>query len=448
MGMNAATQKKIIGITVLAAVIFIGGSYWTGQSTEQTFRDGIEEMAGYGVKVSLLDYQRSFFSATARTEWLTTLFDDEPVTLTFNHSIWHGPLLAFLSTASVRTELILPEELTGLLRKTFGSDPFKGKPPLTVTTAFGFAGGSSSRIVSPKFEATAKEGKVKQSWDGFDGKITTSSGYSKIKATITLDGLTVGSNEDLFRAGRTTFQSVMKRPDGYELLYVGTSSLTVDKLSFRGVEKDSGSIRAFTAENVYDESSTTINNGALGIEIRIGADTIVMDDQSDSPIKNPRLTFLCENLDARTFEAFSKAMRHQGGQQETLPVLQELLRYQPVFSVKNASANWPEGAMMGNARIAYVGDGNIAKFSLADLGVDLQLSLPVALINRLLAEQTARGLAEKSKQQIAMFNTMIKNGVLVEEDDVLTVDASLKDGVLVLNGTPKPLGVLEGVLDF
>jgi len=445
-GMNGGADvltKNIIGVVIFAITVFIGGSYWAGKSTEQAFRDGIKEMAGYGIDVTLLDYQRGIFSATAHTEWVTTLFGDEPVTLSFNHSFRHGPILAFSSAASARSELTLPEELATLLRETFGTDPFKGKPPLTITSTFGLGGGSVSRIISPKTEASG-ENQTKLSWGGLDGEITIGSSYSKIAAKAVMGGLTVSNSEDRLQTGHATFQSEMKRLDGYELLFVGTSSFVLDRLSFHGVDSDS--IRTFTIKNVHGETDTTINNGVLGIKVRVDADTAIMDDTSDFPINKPGLTFLYENIDAQALDAFSKAKRHQNNQQEN--ALMALLRYQPVFSVKDASASWLEGMTTGDIRIAYVGNGNISKFSLADLDVDVQLSLPVALINRLLAEQTARGLAEKSKKQINMFNTMIINGVLVEDDDALTVDATLRDGALSLNGIPKPLGVLEGVLDF
>ena len=431
MSMNAGTKKKIIGVAVLAAVI-IGGSFWTGWRTEQRFRDSIEEMDKLGVQVSLLDYRRGLFSATARTEVLTPTFG----TLSFSHSIWHGPLLAFASSASIRSELMLSENLTAQLRAAFGDDPFKGKTPLTVTSTFGLFGGNSFHIVSPKFEAVVEKDQTKLSWGGLDGKITLGSDYSKVKADVVLDGLSVESREIQIQMGRTSFQSDIKKPSGYEILYVGTSNLALDKLSFHATAKESDSIRALTVENFSSKNTTSINKGALDIKIQFGADTLDIDDKPEFSIKKLGLTFLYENIDGKAIEAFSKDSPHTDRQK----TIQESLLRKPSFSVKDVSATWPEGVTTGNFRIAYIGDGDIDKFSPADLNADLQISLPTALFHRLLADQFP--------VQADNLNALIEKGILIEKDGVLTIDASFKDNVLNLNGKQEPLEALRSELGF
>jgi len=454
--MNIDKKKKIIGASVLAAVVFIGGSYWAGKSTENTFRKSMEEMADYGVKVTLLEYRRGIFSATARTEWVLSRSGKVPLTLPFKHNIRHGPFLVLASAASIRSELMPSNELSALLVDTLGGDSFIGKISLTVKSTFVGGGEHYIRIVSPKFEAYAGENRALLSWDGLDGKITMDSGLSKIRAKVVINGLsTTESKDDLLRVNRVTLQTDMKKARGYEFVFLGASSLVLNKLSYQGTDENTGAIRAYAFENARGETGTALKNGGLNIKIRAGADALVLGN-SKATIHKPGATFLFENIDAQVLEAISRAAQAQNGESEREQNsifsleehVQSFLKRKPAFSIKEVSAGWPEGATTGNFRFAYTGDGNFDLFSLADLAVDLQFSLPLAPINRLLEEQASQGYSEETRKQVEIINSMINKGFLTEEDGVLSADASLNDGTLSLKGQPKSLEVLQELLEI
>lgn len=456
------TKKKIIAAAALAAVVFIGGSYWAGKSTEQQFRDSAEEMSKFGVKVTVLDYQRGIFGATAHTEWVLPRSVEDPLTLSFNHSIRHGPILSFASASSIRSELMLSEELTALLVDAFGSDPFEGKSSLTIKSTFGLGGAVHARIVSPKLETSAGEGQTRLSWGGLDGDFSVSSDRSKVKANVVMDGLSITeSGQDQpgkgqLHIGRVTFQTDMTKPEGYETLFAGTSSLVMDKLSFQDTDKNTGASRAYVLENARGSTDTSVQYGAMTLKIRLDADTFAMGDKSKIAIDKPGATFLYENIDVHALESISRAAQNaqeQSGQerQDTILVIQKqfkaLLERKPALSIKDLSAATPEGATKGNFRIAYAGNGDPAQLSPADLAVDLQFSFPTALITRLLEEQASRGGAEnaQAQKQAASINSLIDKGILVEKDNFLSVDATFKDSALTLNGKPQPLEALRGV---
>jgi uncharacterized protein YdgA (DUF945 family) len=447
---DASTRRRIIAVAaLLTAVLFTGTSYWAGKSTEQAFRDGIEEMARYGIKVTLADYQRGVFSAKARTELALTHFGENPVMLSFNHSIRHGPMLPFASASSIRSELKPAEEFSTLLVDAFGSDPFGGKPPLTVKTTVGWGGESSSRIVSPKFKAATKNNQVWLSWDGLDGEFMISSGHSRIKTNAVMGGLSIGSGKDRFETGRATLQGDMAKAKGYDTLFVGTSSLALDKFSFHDTDEDTGATRAFAVEDVRGETGMALADGTLDIKIRFDSGKAVMDDKLETAIDKLGATFLYENIDAQALEAILQAVL---GHEDPFLVLEKqaeaLMQREPAFSVTDISIGWPEGMIVGNFRIAYTGDGDLDQFSLGDLAVDLQFDLPTEPINRLLKEQASRGYTEETREQVAMINAMINRGVLVEKDGVLSIDASLKGGALSLSGKPESLETLQELLEF
>jgi uncharacterized protein YdgA (DUF945 family) len=461
---DASTKRKIIiAAPILTAALFTGSTYWAGKSAEQTFRDGIEEMARHSIKITLADYQRGVFGAKARTELVLSRFGENPVTLSFSHGIRHGPILSFASAASIRSELQPPEEFTALLADTFGKDPFGGKAPLTVKTTFGWSGKSFSRIVSPKFEILATEegqsapgqDSPQLSWGGLDGEIIVDSARSEVKTKIVIGDLTVtGNNGDLLRISRATFQSDMAKINTSELILGGTANFVLSQFTFIGTDEETGAVRAFAFENARGQSGTVHKeDGTLDLKIRFDADTLVMKNPSEITIGKPGATFLYENVDVQALEAILRAAL--GGderQQNPILALEEqastLMRRQPAFSVMDAGADLPEGVTAGSLRFAYTGDGNLARFSLADLAVDLQLELPIALLTRLLEEQSSRGFVKETEKQVAMLNSLIDKGALINVDGVLGVDASLENGNLTMNDQPEPLETLQEVLEF
>ncbi|MCL2160711.1 MAG: YdgA family protein [Betaproteobacteria bacterium] len=468
------SKKKIIGAAVLAAVVSIGGTYWASKSTENRFRESmesVEKIADYGIKVTVLDYQRSFFSATARTEWVLKDTREEteeqsgkkPLTLTFNHSIKHGPLLAFASAARIHSELVPTAEFTNSLVEAFGSDPFDGKTPLTVVSTFGLAGGSHDRFILPKFDASispktddsaetddsSPKVQTQVSWGGLNGEITTNSSYSKIKTKIELGGLTLAENVqnqpegNLLQMGRASLQADLAKPSGYENFFIGTLNIAMDKLSFRNTDKDTGEIQSFALENVNTETDTSLKKGGMNTKIRFGANMLQMEGKSQFAIDKLGVTLMYENVDANTVEAISglakNAQDEEQRQQELFLVLQKqaepLLKRKPTFSIKDLNVTTQEGVTKGNLRIAYMGNGDPDQLSPNDLAVDFKFNVPNALLVRLFEDKASESIS-----------SLVEEGVLIEKDGILSIDASFKKGALTLNGKQESLEALQGLL--
>jgi uncharacterized protein YdgA (DUF945 family) len=451
------TKKKIIGAVALAAIVLImlsiGGTYWSGKNTEQRFRDGMEEMSKYGVKATLAEYKRGIFGATARTELaIPFAVGQEPVTFAIiNSKIKHGPLLTMGPAAIVLSDVTLPEELAAMVRETFGSDPFEGKAPITTKTTYIWGGGSSSLIASPKFKATSKDGKDSLFWNGMDGNITVNADHTKIKTKVVMNGLSAMIDKNHFEMGPVTFQDDSAKAVDYEYLFDSTSSIVMDKLSFRGANDDADAIQGFTLTNTRSDTSMEVSDGVLKMKAGFDADALVIENKTKTTIDKPTATFLYENIDARAFDAFLAAIYKDGekDQQELISALQEqaetLLRRKPAFSVKDAGARWPEGPVKWSFRIAYVGSGNLAQFSAADLVAELELKLPRALLVRLVEDKTPEN-TEQEEANIPMVNTMIEEFFLAENDDTLSLDVRFGDGRLILNGQEKSPESLQELL--
>ncbi|MDR1854910.1 MAG: YdgA family protein [Azoarcus sp.] len=154
---------------------------------------------------------------------------------------------------------------------------------------------------------------------------------------------------------------------------------------------------------------------------------------------------------------------------EQLAALQELAKRKPAFSISDASGRWPEGEVKAAMRIAYVGKPDGAKpatpvdsvIGLADLAADVRMTLPRALVARLLTVQVSDEVADTleddeaseenvqkvTKEQVEQrIQEMLGEKLLVEKDGALSLEANYHNDQLRLNGNKAPLESLLGLL--
>ena len=488
--MSIGVVEKVVGTVAVMAVVLGGGSYWTGRWIEQEFREGVDRAARHGavtmsvagpVTVSMVDYQRGVFGASARTDVVFLMpSEDEssgvtPVTMSIVHSVRHGPLPALTAAARVRSEMQLTEETVVQFNELFGGDPFGGKAPLVIDTVIGWGGEKRLRLASPKFEAVMKD-QTRVSWGGLKSEIVVGSGLSHKKASFEMGGLSfIKNDDDIIRVEFVKLKLDAVRAKEFEFISTGTTSLDLGKLHFRGVA-DNGAVHGVEFENFRIVAAASMKDGALGTEVKFDADRVLLEGATKETVDRPRLTFLMENLDAGAYDAIMNAMQktlyeeQEGEEVSGLDtILQEqskiLLLRKPSVSIKDASAHWPEGVVTGGFRIAYTGDGNIHPDSLplSGLSGDLQLVVPRALMVRQMSLQVSEevsdmledgeeadiNIGKETQEQVdKQIAAMLKNGLFVEKGDTLTVNAQLEGGELSLNGRPQPLEMLLGLLPF
>lgn len=452
--MKVGTKEKIVGAIVVTAAVATGSSYWIGSQVEEGFRESVDWAARYGVTVSVVDYQRGFFGATARTDVVLQMASaedpsvTEAVTVPFIHNIRHGPLRALGVSARIHSEAQLAEEGSAHLNEMFGADPFEGKAPLVAKTVVGLGGRRHSRIVSPKFEAVMNEDQTKVFWDGLNGEIDFDSSLSHKKTNIVVGGLSfMRGDEDIFQTGRITFKSDMTLVKGFERVYTSTKDFVLEKFRFQG-KSDSGAIRNVEFENFRFKGGMAVKDGALNMEIEFDADKMLVEGEAKETADNLKLVFLLENIDAKAYDDILQAVLD--GQEENEEAKMALLQRKPVFSVKEASGRWPEGLATGSFRIAY--DGDAKDPSAVGLSGDLQLVLPRALVLRHLSSQVSVEITdsledgeevnvseETTKQVDEQMAAMLEKGIFAEKGDTLVVDAHFRSGELNINGKQQPI---------
>ncbi|MDR1661994.1 MAG: YdgA family protein, partial [Azoarcus sp.] len=440
--MSSGTATKIVGAAVVAAVAFSAGSFWVGGWVEQVFRDSAAEAAQYGLKITVIDYQRGVFGAVARTEAVFPASGgEEPVTVLFNHSIQHGPVPAFTAAARIRSEPLLPEGSVEQLNEIFGGDPFAGAP-LAIDSTFDWGGGLRHRIVLPKkFEATFNgdnESSIRVAWDGIDGEIGVYSGLTRLEAKIGIGSFSLVRNvNDKIQIERATLDGEVQMNGGDLDIH---AKFGADKIATEG------NVRK-TIDKLTLEGQADVKGEALDVTVKFAVAEIVREAESREAIDNAKMTLLLRNLDVGVLGAIFNAILQADDEQAALMVAQgqsvKLLQRQPDLSIKDASAHWPEGEIALNFHIGYVGAGDpgqsaLAETNLADIVADWQLSLPRALASRFIGEQMyedeieantfddgeseegSEPVRKPTKEQIDQhIADMVGNGIFVEKNGAL-----------------------------
>jgi len=270
-------------------------------------------------------------------------------------------------------------------------------------------------------------------------------------------------DESVFRAGRLAFKSDMALVEGFEHVYTGTTSIMLGNIHFQG-KGDSGVVRTIELDNFRVTADASVNDGALGTGLKFDADRITVEGEEKETVENPKLAFLWENIDAKAFDLTLQAMLD--GREDNEQVEPMLLRRNPAFSIKEASARWPEGMVTGSFRIAYAGNGKDDGLSMFGapgdfqltlppaLSGDLQLEVPRALVIRHISSQASVEIAdsledgeenevnveEETKKLVEKrLTAMLEKGIFVEKGETLTVEAHLRNGKLTINGKPQQI---------
>ena len=411
--MKIGKMEKIVSAIAIVAVVSIGSSYWVGSQVEQKFRESVDWASKHGIPVSMVDYQRGVFGATARTDAIfpVPFKENASVTVTIIHTVEHGPLSVLTAAARIHSEVQPTEDNIEQFREIFESDMFP-----VLDTVIGWSGGQSLHITSPKFEATIKD----------------------------IKGIELESDTTPVEEGKRVFSS--------------TASIMLGTLYLQGIS-DNGANYGVEFENIRVAVASSMKGGVLGTgELKIDADRVVAEREAKETIDNLSLTFLIENLDVEAIDTGFQAMQDgsEGLEQATI----QLLQHRPVFAIKDARVRWPEGMATGNFRIAYVGNPN-SNPSLTDWSCDLKMALPRALVVRHLSAQTGKEISDEleggeeneidigkeTKEQVdKQITAMLNKGIFVEEGGTLSVDARLRDGKLSLNGKAQPFEFLLELL--
>ena len=274
-------------------------------------------------------------------------------------------------------------------------------------------------------------------------------------------------DDGTLQAGRLTFKSNVAPAEGFKRVYVGTTSLVLDKIQLQW-KSENGAVRNLESENFRVTVDASIKNGAWDTEVKFDADKISVEGETKETADSLKLTFLLENIDASAYDTILQSMDQDDQTVEIGTVMEKqsvfLLPRKPAFHIKEASGRWPEGVATGSFRIVYEGEAkpdDLSISNLSGLSGDLQLVLPRALVTRHIRSQMSEDIAdsledgeeievnvekETTERVDKKMAAMLEKGIFVEKGDTLAVDARFRNGVLKLNGKQQPIQTLLELL--
>ena len=311
VGRAGKRAEKIIGVVAVVAVVLTGGSYWTGLRVEQGFREGMDWAAKQGFEVSLVDYNREIFGATARTDVVFQVPSGEDLSITDKvsvpvvHTIRHGPFSTLTAAARIHSEIEqtkLSEEDIAQLNKVFDEDTFWGKTPPVVKTVIGWWGGLNFHAVSPKFEAVIKDVQVRETQVGSDGKADPNSG---LVTDIVIGGPSfIRMDESVIKMDRVAVKGNMILDEQAGRGYTGTMDIVLNKLHFQGKD-DTDTVRGIELENLHITADASTKGGVQGRGLKFDIDKVAVESgtkDDESILRASRVAFKSDMALVEGFE--------------------------------------------------------------------------------------------------------------------------------------------------
>lgn len=214
-------KKILISVALIVPVLWAGVTWFTSIKTEEVFDEMLTEsnqklMESFPfVKVEKQSFEKGFTSSTAKSTITLNSeifeYEEEPLKLVMNHTIYHGPVMMTpngmkTGTSYVRTTLdqtSLPAEIKDLVKLLF-----EGKEPIVSGIQAGVGGNVDvdMEIAPLSFDAkkhTALTGEEPDSGDpelisfaGMTGHFTTNTEGTRLNGTMNIGALEMKGKED------------------------------------------------------------------------------------------------------------------------------------------------------------------------------------------------------------------------------------------------------------
>jgi uncharacterized protein YdgA (DUF945 family) len=387
--MKIGKTEKIIGAIAIVALALIGSSYWVGSLVEQKFKESVDWASRQGMPVSMGDYKRGIFGATAVTDVVFPMPSKEDpsvteeVTVSIVHSIRHGPLPALTAAVRIHSEA-------------------QAQPAEEKTEGFSGAGHSPFPVLDVAV--------------GWTGRLT-------LHATVTRDNLYY-QDKDVSDSGAVY---------GVELKNIRV----VADASMKGWVLQAGELK-FDADRIVMEGETkeTIDNISLtflaeNIDLEI-SDTAFQTMQGGSAEhEQTAIQFLSHKP---VFAIKDARARWQEGEAEGSFRIAYVGNPDPDAKLSFSFKDWSGDLQMSLPRALAV----------RHMSTQERKAITDELED---GEENEVDIEKETKEKVdKKMSVMLEQGVFTEKGDTLTVGARLEDGKLHLNGKEQPVQILLELL--
>lgn len=196
--------NKLVGVAAVGLALaggFAGAAYWSGQKTEQWYKNALAEASKYSeLEIAPIRYERGLFSSEAVTRYRLavgseTIADGADLAFSTREHIYHGPLpLAGWGVADVPMGLA-----AAVVRQTFDpeSNPwlrqlaalYGGQDPVVAVTQVGFDGASRTRLTMRPLTADNVGEWQSLKFSGLEGQTQLGPHGTSIRGDFTVNSL-------------------------------------------------------------------------------------------------------------------------------------------------------------------------------------------------------------------------------------------------------------------
>lgn len=468
-------KSTLSGLIILLCVLaWAGGTYMLGGQVRSLYQSSLEGADNWGIfSLAVDDYQRGFLSSQARTQVDLRLPGGEgegapeTVQLVFDHTFRHGPLPGgFSLPALAEIETRLAEvRLVGVDAEGF-FEHFPELEAAVAVTRVAFDGSARSHLRIPPLERHDTEGELK--WQGLRLDAEAAPGGRALKGRIEMPGL-----EFLAEGSRIELGGIRGEFDLTEALpwiYVGRSGMSLDGLEMEFPDGEDGRRRSFE----FKAGKVTLDSRHEGERLHyresLELARLGMDDEFFGPLS---VEIELRNLDGQALSDFMGQFQQVGRELAEVDPETRLIRLLPLYGelamkllaggpelrIERLHLVAPKGEVRGGGRLGFAGEpglflGDFAALlqqveAAVELGADEDLVRSV-LAETMRAELQAQAAApaEYGGEEIEPLpaealereiDNLLERNFVVREGDKLKTTASLKNGVLTLNGAALPI---------
>jgi len=480
--------KKLISIVVLllilASGLWAGATYWFGVEAEQRYHALLQQASEVQYfKFANESYSRGFFESKAQTVMeiqLPSTADgkNQPIKISLAHDITHGPFPLSKSPegnlqlkplmAIIETRVVVGPEFRSHLEELYGQVP--EIESMRDYTLIYLDGSGEENFAIPAFQRSfGKEEKVAVDWRGLFLQFNFTPDLKGFTGSLSIPGLEIaGKNGELkIEQLKSTFDT----HEGIGGLSLGEASFSLDAVEFadrQEAEPTTFLMRGFNANASSKASGDTVN-----CFLAIRTDQLKLDDEMQYGPGGFEMAF--RNIDALSLARLQQTVRETQAQfpQESAEqmqmmmlakygeILPGLLKKSPELEITQLSIKTADGDFVGQANITIDGTkaGPTQDLLMLINAITAQVELKVgerllhrvaktAMKDEIIAQKIERDGVAPSDPEIsatasAMLNEQLQGlmalGLLVEEDENYSAQASYKAGEVVLNGRPMSL---------
>jgi uncharacterized protein YdgA (DUF945 family) len=451
---GGGAKIAVAGLVVLAGLIG-AAPYWFGMTTENAFKEALDQLKTRGFAVQMVGYNRGWLGAEA-TFILRTTRSSPAQIWNVTSRITHGPLdvgvlLEGNLPASTFQALI---DSRAKITLSLAGVSLTQLPELRILETVPFSGDWTAKVQASGHQTvTQDQDKIK--WMGGEGQFSHPADLSRLQGEFLGKPLTLEFKKGKMQVSNIKFNvDLQPGPAG---MTIGRGALTFDNIK---IEDGAGivNLQKISLTTSVDAKGNDLNS-AFGLvvgEIKVGEDVFGPGE----------LRLEAHKLDAVLLKQLEEVNAKSGDPKDTkgaaergskiTAILAEIAKKAPEFGIPKIAFKTKEGDLTGKVKVVVDGSQvDLAKnplLALTVLDVDANLMFSEGFA-RQIVKPIVQGAASfsqgkkpgsafppqfktDSKEVGEFLSNMVIKGFLTKEGDAYLITLAYKQGHLTLNGKP------------